>query len=61
MAFFLSREYWEDRAKEKESKRQIVLERKERERKLIMEYCDWYSQQTQNFINKLKEKGFNPS
>ena len=61
MAFFLSKEYWEDRAKEKESKRQIVLERKERERKLIMEYCDWYSQQTQNFINKLKEKGFNPS
>ena len=61
MAFFLSREYREERAKEKEFKRQIDLERKEREQKLKMEYCSWYSKQTQNFIDELKEKGFNPS
>ncbi len=61
MAFFLSREYREDRAREKELKRQIDMERKEREQKFKMEYCGWYSQQTQNFIDKLKEKGFNPS
>lgn len=54
MAFFLSKEYREQRAKEKENER---LEEKREKTK----YSDWYSGQIQNFIDELKEKNFNPT
>lgn len=61
MAFFLTKEYREKRAREKEYERQMEMEREEREKKQKMRYCNWYSHQTQNFIDELKGKGFKAS
>lgn len=60
MAFFWSKEYREKLAEEKSLKRLQESEQKQREEKQKREYCTWYSCQTQNFIDALKEKGFNP-
>ena len=61
MAFFLSKEYKEERVKEKELKRQMEQEQEEKELKEKMKYCNWYSRHTQNFIDELKRKGFEPT
>jgi len=61
MPFFFSKEAKEQRAKEKELERQRELDIKQRELKRKTEYCEWFSLQTQKFVDELNEKGFKAS
>ena len=72
MAFFLSKEAREERARrveldkqfrenEKERLRKEEEDRKQKELMKQKEYCIWYSKETQKFIDEVHSKNFNPT
>lgn len=61
MSFNIFKEMKENHIRQKEIEHQKQIERVEKEKKIKYEYCIWYSNQTQKFVNTLKGNNFNPT